>query len=80
VTSTMKGKTAADAQAAIPTVRAGVMKNAAIARYVGDFFDAQVAKVYEEVTGLTLPDRKAEVQAQQQHIAWHHGHAHATSR
>jgi cyclase len=76
VTSTMKGKSPADAQAAIPAVRAEVLKNPAITRYVGEFFDAQVAKVYAEQTGQTLPDRKAEVRAEQKHIAWHHGHAH----
>ena len=42
----------------------------------GDSFAAHVGKVYTEVTGLSLPDRRAEVQAERTHVAWHHGHAH----
>ena len=53
-----------------------MLKNSQVARYVGDGFPAQVAKVYNELTGLTLPDRRAEVQAERTHVAWHHGHAH----
>ena len=36
-------------------------------------FAAQAGKVYTEVTGQTLPDRQAEVQAEITHVAWHHG-------
>ena len=64
-------------QAAIPSIRAQVLKNSRVTRYVGDGFPAQVAKVFNEQTGLTLPDRKAELQAERTHVAWHHGHAHA---
>jgi hypothetical protein len=49
------------------------LETASIARYVGDGFPAQVAKVYTELTGKTLPDRSAEVKAEEQHVAWHHG-------
>ena len=52
------------------------MKNSRVARYVGDGFPAQVAKVYTELTGLAFPDRRAEVQAERTHVAWHHGHSH----
>ncbi len=67
-------------QAAIPSMQAELAKNASIARYVGDGFDAQVGKVYTELTGRRLPDRKAELDAEQTHIAWHHGHAHAPGK
>ncbi len=76
VTAASTGGTPATVQAAIPSIRARVVKNTRIARYVGDGFPAQVAKVYNELTGLTLPDRRAEVQAERTHVAWHHGHVH----
>jgi glyoxylase-like metal-dependent hydrolase (beta-lactamase superfamily II) len=76
VTGASKGGTPETVQAAIPTMRAQVLKNSQVTRYVGDGFPAQVAKVYNELTGLTLPDRRAEVQAERTHVAWHHGHAH----
>ena len=73
VTSASKGKTPEAFQAAIPAIRADLMKNGRIARYIGDGFAAQAGKVYTEVTGQTLPDRQAEVQAEITHVAWHHG-------
>jgi cyclase len=72
----MKGKSPETVQSAIPQIRADVLRNSAIARYVGDGFAAQVGKVYTEITGQTLPDRKAEVEAERVHVAWHHGHSH----
>ena len=80
VAATTRGATPEAVQAAIPTIRAQVLKNNRVARYVGDGFPAQVAKVYNELTGLTLPDRKAEMQAERTHVAWHHGHTHGVSR
>src|SRR4051812_11915133 len=41
-------------QAQIPAIQAEIKANPRIARYVGDFFPAQVAKVYNELTGKTL--------------------------
>ena len=73
VTSASKGKTPEAFQAAIPAIRADLMTNGRIARYIGDGFAAQAGKVYTEVTGQTLPDRQAEVQAEITHVAWHHG-------
>lgn len=73
VTAAMKGRTPEAVQAAIPSIRADVLKNGSIARYVGDDFPAQVAKVYTELTGLTFPDRRAEIEAERLHLAWHHG-------
>jgi cyclase len=69
-------QTAVAVQAAIPSMREELMKNASIARYVGEGFPGQVGKVYTELTGRTLPDRRAELDAEQTHVAWHHGHAH----
>ena len=76
VTAASKGRTPEAVQSAIPALRVELLKNTRVARYVGDGFPAQVAKVYNELTGLTLPDRQAEVQAERTHVAWHHGHAH----
>lgn len=76
VAAASKGTTPEGVQAAIPSIRAQVVKNTRVSRYVGDGFPAQVAKVFNEQTGLTLPDRKAELQAGRTHVAWHHGHAH----
>jgi cyclase len=76
VTSASKGKTPAAFQAGIPAMQAELLKNARIKRYIGDGFAGQVGKVYTEVTGQSLPDRQAEVQAEITHVAWHHGHAH----
>jgi glyoxylase-like metal-dependent hydrolase (beta-lactamase superfamily II) len=73
VTAASQGHGPSDVQAAIPGIRRELLKNPSIARYVGDGFPAQVAKVYSELTGKTLPDRKAEVEAERRHVAWHHG-------
>src|SRR5262245_43648896 len=67
-------------QAAIRSMQAELAKNHSIARYVGDGFDAQAGKVYTELTGGTLPDRKAELDAERIHAAWHLGHAYAPGK
>jgi cyclase len=67
-------------QAAIPSMRAELLKNASIARYVGDDIPGQIGKVYTELTGRTLPDRQAELDAERTHIAWHHGHSHSPGK
>jgi cyclase len=64
-------------QAAIPSMRDELRKNPTIARYVSADIAGQVGKVYTELTGRTLPDRQAELDAERTHVAWHHGHAHA---
>lgn len=76
VVQAARDQSPAAVQAAIPSMRAELTKNASIARYVGDGFAGQVGKVYSELTGRTLPDRQAELDAERAHIAWHHGHAH----
>jgi cyclase len=75
VTAASAGRSADQVQASIASMRAELAKNASIARYVGDPFPAQVAKVYRELTGGALPDGRAEDQARQQHQGWH-GHPH----
>ncbi|HJS58439.1 MAG TPA: MBL fold metallo-hydrolase [Vicinamibacteria bacterium] len=74
VQSLSAGKSPVDVQAAIEAMRGELVKNARIARYVGKDFPAQVAKAYNELTGKTLPDRRAEVEAERTHSAWHGGH------
>jgi len=72
-------KSAAEVQAAIPALRAEIERRREIARYVGDFFPAQVAKVYQELTGQTLPPSPALALAEATHAHWHghdHGHGH----
>ena len=72
VTAASPGKSPAEVQAAVDKVRAELAANARIARYVGDPFAAQVAKVYNELTGQSFPDRSAEAEAMRIHVAWHH--------
>jgi cyclase len=76
VKSAVDGKSPGEVQAAIGTLRGQITADPRIARFVGDFFPAQVAKVYQELTGKALPDRKAERDAERWHLAWHHPHAH----
>jgi glyoxylase-like metal-dependent hydrolase (beta-lactamase superfamily II) len=71
-----EGKSPEDVQGAIPTIRGHITADPRIARYVGDSFPAQVAKVYQELTGKRLPDARAEREAARWHLAWHHPHEH----
>jgi cyclase len=75
VVTAAKGKSPTEAQAAVETMRAELVANPRIARYVGSGFPAQVAKVYNEVTGQSFPDRRAEADAERLHRADHHGDA-----
>ncbi len=75
VTGASAGRSAEQVQSSIEAMRAELVKNPAIARYVGDGFAAQVATVYRELTGNTFPDKRAEDQARHQHQDWH-GHPH----
>ena len=54
-------------------LKAELAANARIARYVGSGFASQVAKVYNELTGQSFPDKAAENEAQRRHLARHHG-------
>jgi cyclase len=73
VKAASEGKSPAEVQSAVEKLRAELLANARIARYIGDPFAAQVAKVYNELTGKSFPDKRAEVEAQRLHVAWHHG-------
>ena len=64
-------------QAAIPSMRDELRKNAEHCAICQRRLAGQVGKVYTELTGRTLPDRQAELDAERTHVAWHHGHAHA---
>ncbi len=68
-----EGKSPAEVQSAVEKLRAELLANARIARYLGDQLAAQVAKVYSELTGKSFPDKRAEAEAQRIHVAWHHG-------
>jgi cyclase len=69
------GKSSTEVQAAVEKLQAELAANARIARYVGSGFASQVAKVYNELTGQSFPDRAAEAEAQRIHLARHHGEA-----
>jgi cyclase len=71
VAAAAKDGEAAEVQRQVPAMRAELEKNPAIARYVGDGFAAQAAKVYTELTGEHFPDRRAEADAVRRHQAWH---------
>jgi glyoxylase-like metal-dependent hydrolase (beta-lactamase superfamily II) len=76
VKAASQSKTPTEVQAAVETLKAEIKANAQIARYVGDSgFAAQVAKVYNELTGQSFPDRRAEAAAQRIHLTWHQGEA-----
>jgi hypothetical protein len=72
VTAAAKGKSPAQVQEAVAAMRAELGANARIARYLGDGFAAQVAKVYNENTGQSFPDRRAEADAERVHRGSHH--------
>jgi cyclase len=67
------GKSPADVQSGVEGMRTELTANTRIARYVGKGFASQVAKVYNELTGQSFPDRQAEAEAQRVHLARHHG-------
>jgi cyclase len=68
-----KGNSPAQVQAAVEGMRAELVANARIARYVPTGLAAQVAKVYNELTGQSFPDKQAELEAERVHRASHHG-------
>ena len=86
VKAASEGRTPDEVQAKVETLRAEILKMPRIARYVRppgeqgyDPFAAQVAKVFNELTGKSFPDKKAEIEAQQIHFARHHGQIHTGS-
>jgi glyoxylase-like metal-dependent hydrolase (beta-lactamase superfamily II) len=71
VRSAADGKKPVEVQAAVEKIRSQVSSDPRIARYVGDSFPGQVAKVYQELTGNAFPDPNAQRAAQRLHLAWH---------
>jgi glyoxylase-like metal-dependent hydrolase (beta-lactamase superfamily II) len=69
------GKGAAEVQASVDKMKAELIANSRIARYVGKEFAAQAGKVYNELTGQSFPERRAELEAERRHAASHHGDA-----
>jgi cyclase len=69
------GKSAAEVQASVDKMKAELVANARITRYIGREFAAQVGKVYNELTGQSFPERRAELEAERRHAASHHGDA-----
>jgi cyclase len=64
----------AEAKAAIPRIKAALQEQRRIARYVGDFFPAQVEKAYVELGGKPFPTSNAAKDDEHQHAELH-GHA-----
>jgi cyclase len=72
VTAAARGKAPAEVQGGIAAMKTELGADARIARYLGDGFAAQVAKVYNELTGQSFPDRRAEADAERGHRGTHH--------
>jgi glyoxylase-like metal-dependent hydrolase (beta-lactamase superfamily II) len=80
VRAAAEGKSAAEVQSSVEKLEAELTANTRIARYVGSGFASQVAKVYNEITGQSFPDRRAEAEAQRVHLARHHGEGEGAER
>lgn len=65
------GKTGPEIQGATEEIKAAIQKNPSIARYAGDFFPAQVEKVYVEYGGKPFPAVETNREAR-----LHHDHTH----
>lgn len=63
----------AEAKAAVPRIKAALQAQKRIARYIGDFFPAQVEKAYVELGGKPFPPSSSARDEQQQHAELH-GH------
>jgi glyoxylase-like metal-dependent hydrolase (beta-lactamase superfamily II) len=64
-------KNPAEAYQQVERIKAEVLKNARIKRYVGDFFPAQLSKAYQEAGGKALPLPMAFLQDRDRHAAAH---------
>ena len=64
-------KPPAQVQAAIPVIKAALLAQPRIARYVGDFFPAQVEKAYLELGGKPFTPSKAHTDEHQHHATLH---------
>ena len=62
----------------VDAIKVGILAQPRIAKYVGDFFPAQVEKVYTEMGGKPFPTKQAS--NEQQRLAELHGHALGVAR
>ncbi len=69
-------KTPEQVKAAVNDIKAALLKQERIARYVGDFFSAQVEKAYVEMGGRPFQPKQTEADSHQQHAHAHGGHLH----
>ncbi|MBI1842156.1 MAG: MBL fold metallo-hydrolase [Verrucomicrobia bacterium] len=67
-------KNPSEARAAVDEIKAALLKQPRIARYVGDFLAAQVEKAYVEMGGKPFPAKAASLEQRQEHA-----HAHGNS-
>lgn len=65
------GKNPEQVKAAVGDIKAGLLKQKPIARYVGDFLTAQVEKVYVEMGGKPFQPQSAALEHRQQHAHEH---------
>jgi cyclase len=70
-----------EVKAAVETIKAALLKQERIARYVGDFFAAQVEKTYVEMGGKPFQSKAALLEQEKQHAHAHsadltHTHPH----
>ena len=68
-----------EVKAAVEDIKAALLKQKSIARYVGDFFPAQVEKVYIEMGGKPFQPKDAAAQNKEQH-AHDHGRESASAK
>ena len=67
------GKKPEAVQAAVEDIKAALRKQKSIARFVGDFFPAQVEKVYIEMGGKPFPTKTVHINTRQLHTHDHGG-------
>jgi hypothetical protein len=60
-----------EVKAAVDNIKAELLKQERIARYVGDFFAAQVEKAYVEMGGKPFQPKTAVLDQEQQHAHAH---------
>jgi hypothetical protein len=60
-----------EVKAAVDNIKAALVKQNSIARYVGDFFPAQVEQVYVEMGGKPFQPKAAAIDGHKQHAHDH---------
>ena len=67
----MRRKKPEEVKAAVDEIKAALLKEKPIARYLGDFFPAQVEKIYVEMDGKPFQPKTAAIQEHQRHARAH---------